>query len=106
MIMIIIIFYYYYYYYKISIEDTIYASTRVLKYFIEKGKEKLTTAAQNSTDNINIKRFTITLKQKCRGKQLYGHFKQQTNNISHEKTWTWLRKGNFLRETESLPIAA
>ena len=28
------------------------------------------------------------------------------NNISHEKTWTWLRKGNFRRETESLLIAA
>ena len=28
------------------------------------------------------------------------------NNISHQKTWTWLRKGNFKRETESLLIAA
>ena len=33
-------------------------------------------------------------------------FKLLTNNISHDKTWTWLRKGNFKRETESLPIAA
>ena len=28
------------------------------------------------------------------------------NDISHDKTWTWLRKGNFKRETESLLIAA
>ena len=28
------------------------------------------------------------------------------NNISHDKVWTWLRKGNFKRETESLLIAA
>ena len=28
------------------------------------------------------------------------------NNISHEKTWTWLRKGNSKRESESLLIAA
>ena len=28
------------------------------------------------------------------------------SNISHEKTWTWLRKGNLKRETESLLIAA
>ena len=28
------------------------------------------------------------------------------NNITHEKTWTWLIKGNFERETESLLIAA
>ena len=28
------------------------------------------------------------------------------NNISHDKTWTWLRKWNFNRETESLLIVA
>ena len=26
--------------------------------------------------------------------------------FAHEKTWTWLRKGNLKRETESLIIAA
>ena len=45
-------------------------------------------------------------KQKWEEKQLYGHFKRLRNNISHDKTWTWLRKGNFKRETESLQIAA
>ena len=39
-------------------------------------------------------------------KQLYGRFKGLINNISHQKTWTWLRKGNLKRETESLLIAA
>ena len=39
-------------------------------------------------------------------KQLCGHFKQLINNISHQKTRTWLRKGNLKRETESLLIAA
>ena len=39
-------------------------------------------------------------------KQLYGRFKRLINNISHDKIWTWLRKGNFKRETESLLIAA
>ena len=39
-------------------------------------------------------------------KQLYGRFKQLINDISHEETWTCLRKGNFNRETESLHIAA
>ena len=29
-----------------------------------------------------------------------------SNKISHQKTWTWLRKGNFKRETESPLIAA
>ena len=39
-------------------------------------------------------------------KQLSGRFKRLMNNISHGKTWTWQRKGNFKRETESLLIAA
>ena len=39
-------------------------------------------------------------------KQLYGHFKRLINNVSHDKTWAWLRKGNFKRETESLLMAA
>ena len=34
------------------------------------------------------------------------HFKRLINNISHQKTWTWLKKGNFKRETESLLIVA
>ena len=50
--------------------------------------------------------MTIARKQKWEGKQFYGRFKRLINNISHDKTWTWLRKGNFKRETESLLIAA
>ena len=50
-------------------------------------------------------RMTITRK-KMGEKQLYGHFKRLINTISHDKTWTWLRKGNLKRETESLLIAA
>ena len=47
-----------------------------------------------------------TTKQKKGEKQLYDRFKRLINNISHQKTWTWLRKGNLKRETESLLIAA
>ena len=50
--------------------------------------------------------MTITRKQKWEGNELYGHFKRLMNNISHDNTWTWLRKGNFKRETESLLMAA
>ena len=35
-----------------------------------------------------------------------GHFKQQMDENSGGKTWTWLRKGKLKRETESLLIAA
>ena len=38
--------------------------------------------------------------------QLYGRIKWLINHISHDKTWTWQRKGNFKRKTESLQIAA
>ena len=51
-------------------------------------------------------RMTVTGKQKWEGKQLYGRFKLLINNILHDKTWIWLRKGNFKRETESHLIAA
>ena len=50
--------------------------------------------------------MTKTRKQKWEEKQLRGRFKRLINNISHDKTWTWLRKGNFKRETESLLMAA
>ena len=50
--------------------------------------------------------MTKTKKQKWEGIQLHGRLKRLTNNISHDKTWTWLRKGNFKRETESLLMAA
>ena len=45
-------------------------------------------------------------KQKREEKQLHGYFKRQTEEISHQKTWTWLRRGSIERETESLIIAA
>ena len=51
-------------------------------------------------------RMTTARKQKWEGKQLYGRFKRLVHNISHQKTWTWLRKGNLKREAESLLIAA
>ena len=50
--------------------------------------------------------MTKTRKQKWEVKQLYGRFKRLINNISHNKTWTWLGKGNIKRETESLLMAA
>ena len=66
----------------------------------------LITATRNDTENTMNNRMTITRKPKWEGKQLYGRFKWIINNISHDKTWTWLRKGNFKREIESLLIAA
>ena len=88
-----------------SIEDSVDASIQRLEGYIEKHEGGPITAIKNDTDNTMTNRMTITRKQKWEEKQLYGHFKPLINNISHEKTWTWLRKGNFKRETESLWIA-
>ena len=77
-----------------------------LEGYIEKHKEGLITAIKNDTDNTMANRMTINRKQEWEEKQLCGRFKRLISNISYEKTWTWLRKGNFKRETESLLIAA
>ena len=74
-----------------SIEDTVDASIQRLEDYIEKQERGVIATIR---------------KQKWEGKQLYGRFKRLTNNISYQKTWTWLRKGNLQRETESLLIAA
>ena len=66
----------------------------------------LITATRNNTDNTKTNRMTIARKPNWEEKQLYRHFKRLMNNISHEKTWTWLRKGKLKREAETLQIAA
>ena len=89
-----------------SIEDTVDASMQRLEDYIKKNQRGLITTIRNNTDNTIDERVTTTRKQKWEGKQLYGRFKRLINNISHQKTWTWLRKGNFKRETKSLLTAA
>ena len=89
----------------VSIEDSVDASMQRLEVYIEK-HEGLIIAIRIDIDNMINNRMTITRKQKWEVKQLYGHFKRLINNISLDKTWTWLRKGNFKRKTESLLIAA
>ena len=86
--------------------NSVDASIQRLEDYIQKHDGQLITAIRNDTDNMMDNRMTITRKQKWEGKQLNGRFKRLINNISHDKTWTWLRKGNFKRETESLLIAA
>ena len=89
-----------------SIEDTVDVSIQRLEDYIEKYERELITTIRNDTDNTIDERMTTTRKQKWEGKQLYGRLKRLINNISHQKIWTWLRKGNLKREMESLLIAA
>ena len=74
---------------------------KVLKEYL---RSRLITATRNNTYNKRTSGTTITRKQKWEEKQHYGHFKRQTNDISYEKTRTWLRKGKLKKETESLLI--
>ena len=88
-----------------STEDSFDASKQRLEDYIEKHEGGLITAIRNDTENTMDNRMTIARKHKWEGKQLYGRFKRLINNISDQKTWTCLRKGNLKRETESLLIA-
>ena len=85
-----------------SIEDIVDASIQWLKDYIQKYDGRLITAIRSNTDNTMDNKMTITRKQKRVGKQLYGCFKWPINNISHDKTQTWLRKGNFKKQNLSL----
>ena len=71
-----------------------------------KHRGRLIAATRNNTNDTRTSGTTITRKQKWEEKQHYGRLKWLTSDISHEKMWTWLRKWNLKRETESLLIVA
>ena len=90
-----------------SIKDSVDTTIQWLEDYIEKQEGgRLITVTRNNTDNTRNNRTEITRKHKWEEKQFYGRFMRLTLDISHEKTWTWLRKGNLKRETESLRVAA
>ena len=86
------------------IEDSVDASIQ-LKHYIE-NHGVVITAIRNNTDNTMSHRITIDTKEKWEEKHIYGCFKRIINNISQEKTWTWLWRVNYKRQTEYLLIAA
>ena len=89
-----------------SIEDSVDTSIQRLEDYIEKQERGLIMVIRNNTDNTINYRMTKTRKQKWEEKQRHGRFKRLINNILHDTNWTWLRKGNLKRETESLLMAA
>ena len=60
------------------------------------------TATRNNANDTRTSRTTITRKPKWEEKQLCGRFQRLTSDISYEKMWMWLTKGDVWRETESL----
>ena len=79
-----------------SIKDSVDASIERLEDYTEKYEGGLITAIRNDTDNTIDDKMT-TRKQKLEEKYLCSRFKRLKNNISHQKTCTWLRKGNVER---------
>ena len=69
-----------------SIEDSVDVSVQGLEVY------------NTSTD----RKTTKMEKLKWKGKSLYRYFKRQTDNITHEKTCTWLREGNLKRKKLNL----
>ena len=84
----------------VSIEDSVEASIQRLEDYIQMCRGRLIAATRNKTNDTKTRRTKITRKQP------YRRFKRLISDVSHEKTWTWIRKGNLKRETESLLIAA
>ena len=89
-----------------NIEDSVDASIQRLEDYIQKRGERLISTIRNNTDYTRTNRTEITRKQKWEEKQLNGCLKRLTGDISHKKTWTWVRYGNLRRKSESLLIAA
>ena len=89
-----------------SIEDSVDTSIQRFEDYTEKHERGLITAIRNNTDKTRDNRMKITRKWKWEEKPLHGRFKRLINNISHDKTWTLLRKGKFKRETGCLLMAA
>ena len=60
----------------------------------KKRRSNIKISRKTPTKNLDIKNW--------KKKQLYGYFKRQAKEITHKKSWTWLRRGNSKRITESL----
>ena len=89
-----------------SIGDNVDTSIQWLQDCMQKSRGILMTASRNNTNDTRTSGTAITRKQNSLENQLNGRFKRLTSDISHEKMWTWLWKGNLMRESESLQIAA
>ena len=87
-----------------SNEDSVDSLIQRLEDYIEKHGGRLITATRNNTNHMKTSGMTMTINQRWEEKLLHGRFKRLTRDISYKKMWTWLRKGNLKRETESLLI--
>ena len=74
----------------VSIEDSGDESIQRLEDYIQKHGGGLITVIINDNDNTMDNRMTVSRIQKWEVKQICRRFKRLINNISYDKTWTWL----------------
>ena len=96
---IYIYIYYIYIYIYIYTEKQQQQQHRKARRKIDYSQQKVNWQHEDQQNNNNQK-------TKMGRKKLSWRFNQLISYILLEKTWTWLRKGNFERETKSIPIAA
>ncbi|XP_072169481.1 uncharacterized protein [Diadema setosum] len=98
----------------VSASDCVEMEQISLNNYINSSEEKLLPAVLvESGNNVNVI-DPLTFKSqkrtersaKWREKQLHGQFCRETENISSNDTWLWLKKGELKKETEGLVIAA
>ena len=89
-----------------SIENSVDALIQQLEDHTEMRGGRMISATRNNIEIMRSRSTEITRKQKWEEKQFYRRFKQLTSEISREKTWSKLIKGNLKRKTDSLLIAA
>ncbi|XP_072169448.1 uncharacterized protein [Diadema setosum] len=98
----------------VSASDCVEMEQISLNNYINSSEEKLLRAVLvesgnnvNAIDPLTFKSQKRTERSaKWREKQLHGQFCRETENISSNDTWLWLKKGELKKETEGLIIAA
>ena len=86
-----------------TIDDSIDARTRKLQ---KKAERKTDYSNQKQCRQHKDHQNDNNQETKMRRKTTVWTFQMTHKQNSHEKTWTWQRKRNFKRETESLLITA
>ena len=83
-----------------SIEDSADTSMQRLEDYIKKSKYYYSGQKQHKQHK--DQQTTIIRKQNWKKKKLVDISSGNRAKSPHQKTWTWLRKGKLLRETEYL----
>ena len=97
----------------LGVEDTVNIAKVSLKRYVNNSTERLLSSLRITEDDEFIeseadvkKRKRTERKENWKEKTLHGQFLRQTDDITVEDRWLWLKQGNLKRETESLILAA